>query len=454
MKIIHILLVTFLVTICGAADLQRGATFVDGQRVTAAQLHQLVDSGHVLGGFYTDKTTQTNLNATDIVLVWNPTLNGFRKVTGSALLLNNLDLFTSRYEKTNPANNDFILIQDVAGNSMAKATVTNLYAFGNQPLVSTNTNGWVNYTFMAWDGTNYWQLKASDLGSNFANFFTLTNLTAQTNVNAGDLLWIYDSSGNSNKSVRADTVGAAFARGLSGFNNLVVSRSATNQVFVSHDEIVTKNGSALNWLGLTSYNIDLTVSGAGGLDTGSQATNTWYYIYAISDGTNEAGLFSIDPNSPTLPTNYVYKTLLGAAWHNQTNTFNNFYQYNREVRIVETNLLDKACTTASTYELLASTNATNFAQMVPPIAKGARGSFGVGTASVNASVGIASQTNGIGGISFYAQTITSASGFYASPALTYAVTPFFVLLTTQQNFAWRVDDNTTKCRISISGYDL
>jgi hypothetical protein len=71
-----------------------------------------------------------------------------------------------------------------------------------------------------------------------------------------------------------------------------------------------------------SFTIDITASGANGLDTGSEATSTWYYIWAIAkdDGT-KAGLFSASYTSPTLPSGYTYKALIGAVYNTSAGNF-------------------------------------------------------------------------------------------------------------------------------------
>jgi len=77
-----------------------------------------------------------------------------------------------------------------------------------------------------------------------------------------------------------------------------------------------------------SYNISLTLDpitkqldaawaagdNAGGLDTGSRAANTWYWIWAIarSDTGNADVLLSTSNTSPVMPANYDKKRLIGA----------------------------------------------------------------------------------------------------------------------------------------------
>jgi hypothetical protein len=52
---------------------------------------------------------------------------------------------------------------------------------------------------------------------------------------------------------------------------------------------------------------------AGGLDTGTRAANTWYWLWAIARSDTGAGdfLFSVSNTSPTMPANYDKKRLIG-----------------------------------------------------------------------------------------------------------------------------------------------
>jgi len=51
--------------------------------------------------------------------------------------------------------------------------------------------------------------------------------------------------------------------------------------------------------------VDLTISGAGGLDTGSFAANTWYFIHVIKGSSGVSALGSTSATSPTLPVGYT-----------------------------------------------------------------------------------------------------------------------------------------------------
>lgn len=66
----------------------------------------------------------------------------------------------------------------------------------------------------------------------------------------------------------------------------------------------------------TDILVDITTSGANGLDTGSPATETWYAIYLIKNpftGT-VAGLFSTNFTTPTLPAGYTLYRRVGAVY--------------------------------------------------------------------------------------------------------------------------------------------
>lgn len=70
-------------------------------------------------------------------------------------------------------------------------------------------------------------------------------------------------------------------------------------------------------------NVDITASGVNGLDAGSEAANTWYYLYLIKHNTNGtvAGLFSTNPTAPTMPSGYTHRRLIGAVRNNNSSNF-------------------------------------------------------------------------------------------------------------------------------------
>jgi hypothetical protein len=101
------------------------------------------------------------------------------------------------------------------------------------------------------------------------------------------------------------------ANALTVKNNAVTPNT---KIDIAAAEVVMDNASGGNYYAENygSCTIDMTVTGAAGLDTGTIAASTWYYIYAISNGSAVSCLGSASATTPTLPTGYVYKVRLGA----------------------------------------------------------------------------------------------------------------------------------------------
>lgn len=76
----------------------------------------------------------------------------------------------------------------------------------------------------------------------------------------------------------------------------------------------------------TPITVDLTASGANGLDTGSEAANTWYYVFVIKNLTTGvvAGLLSTSLTSPVLPSGYTKKRRVGVIRNNASSNILNF----------------------------------------------------------------------------------------------------------------------------------
>jgi hypothetical protein len=71
---------------------------------------------------------------------------------------------------------------------------------------------------------------------------------------------------------------------------------------------------------------DITTGGANGLDTGSEASNTWYSIWTIWNPTSStaAALLSLSATSPTMPSGYTKKRLVGWVKNGSTGNFIEF----------------------------------------------------------------------------------------------------------------------------------
>lgn len=92
---------------------------------------------------------------------------------------------------------------------------------------------------------------------------------------------------------------------------------------------ITATSSLIEGVAVSNVSVtaDITVAGAGGLDAGSEA-NAFYYIYLICNatGSSVSALLSTNPTSPTMPTGYTKKRLIGAVYNNASLNFNQFRQ--------------------------------------------------------------------------------------------------------------------------------
>lgn len=102
---------------------------------------------------------------------------------------------------------------------------------------------------------------------------------------------------------------ASSAANITGsYKNLVGSWSSTTTATWTADAVILKNSSggpavvpALN----VSINTANTVGSLGGLDSGSLAASTWYYVHAVSNGTAPGAIISLSRTAPGLPSGYT-----------------------------------------------------------------------------------------------------------------------------------------------------
>jgi len=126
----------------------------------------------------------------------------------------------------------------------------------------------------------------------------------------------------------ATIVGLAQVNGMVGSHkNLAVLRAGVATVDVDADFIIvwdsSNNAKLLSAVNLTA---EITSSGANGLDAGSEASGTWYYIWVIYDGTTTSALLSTSATAPTLPSGYTYKALVSAVRNDGSSNFVDFNQ--------------------------------------------------------------------------------------------------------------------------------
>lgn len=104
--------------------------------------------------------------------------------------------------------------------------------------------------------------------------------------------------------------------------------------------------------------VDLNLSGVGGLDTGTKANSTWYYIWAISNGVYDRLLASTSATSPTMPSGYSYRKLIGAC---KTSSAGNVLSYRQNNDVVKFTLDTSSSSVYNGIQTIISTttNSTN-----------------------------------------------------------------------------------------------
>jgi hypothetical protein len=192
------------------------------------------------------------------------------------------------------------------------------------------------------------------------------------------------------------------------FRELVVEYASANTVTISAHELVVKSSDGTAYLlSSVSETADITVSGAGGLDTGVELANSFYYIYVIYNPTtgDVSSLLSLNRGAPymgpTLPSGYTHYALVGIA-RNSAGNFLNFRQRGRNVWMPQAG-----------YPIAASSNweTADFSQYVPDIAKTIRGYVGNTTAGDCRIAVSGSSTGAFGVVNVVTTAATTGFGF-------------------------------------------
>ena len=117
------------------------------------------------------------------------------------------------------------------------------------------------------------------------------------------------------------------------YRDLVIECTNNTQVVIKQDSKVLAD----NWEDFidvaSDITVDITASGANGLDQGVEASDTWYYIHLIKDTVNGtvAGLLSVNKENPLLPGTYNVHRCVGAVRNDGSSDFRQFIQTNMAV---------------------------------------------------------------------------------------------------------------------------
>jgi hypothetical protein len=155
-------------------------------------------------------------------------------------------------------------------------------------------------------------------GTPTVNYFSVGSPFTKNNVN--------------NELTRA----VKYSRQLSGLTLSNNATDATNDIDIAIGGCTDSTGTEI--MDLTSGITKRLDAGwsvgtnQGGLDTGSKANSTWYYLYVIKrlDTNVTDVIFSVSPTSPTLPANYSTFRKIGAVRTSGAGAILAFYQVGTE----------------------------------------------------------------------------------------------------------------------------
>jgi len=130
--------------------------------------------------------------------------------------------------------------------------------------------------------------------------------------------------------IRESNINAFMMQGnvLAQHEGLICKHVTTTTVDIDADAILLLDSTTGDGYKAESINLTLaiTTSGLLGLDTGSEANSTWYYLWVIYNGTTVSGIISTSSTAPTMPSGYTYKGLVGAVYNGSGGNLSDFHQ--------------------------------------------------------------------------------------------------------------------------------
>ena len=228
------------------------------------------------------------------------------------------------------------IVTFTAGNTNTGAATINVESTGAVTIKKKNTSGGLvdlasgdltsgNVYQIIYDGT-YWELNSQSFPAPSTFFQVANNLsegvasTMRSNLGLGSAA-LLNTSGvlqpSNNLSEVASPATALQNLGIAQPEGGIthgrkLSWASNTTITVAASSVVLKNSAGQTVkISSPSATLNSASSGANGIDTGSVANNTEYYIWGIYNGTTFASLMSLSSTAPTLPSGYTYSTLMG-----------------------------------------------------------------------------------------------------------------------------------------------
>ena len=134
----------------------------------------------------------------------------------------------------------------------------------------------------------------------------------------------------------AGMTGVSVASAAAFFKNLKIQVTSNTAATVSADLVQMANASGATISKAVSSTIGTGATGLNGLDTGTVAASTWYYVWAVSNGTTTGVVLSTSSTAPNsaITATYPYYARIGALRTAATAVLMATVQYGRRVQYV------------------------------------------------------------------------------------------------------------------------
>lgn len=190
---------------------------------------------------------------------------------------------------------------------------------------------------------------------NIANSAITTAKIANNAIDATKLDETDDYTWTGTHDYSGATVTGISANSPTGiYKGLKVLRATASTVDIDIDELIVSDGTDNSLLKNVNLTVDITSSGADGLDTGAEGSSRWYYLWVVYNDTTVAGLLSESSSSPTVPTGYDKKALVSAVFNDGSSDFIDFVQYGIDYFYTDWRVLASGSSTAQTVTLTVS----------------------------------------------------------------------------------------------------
>lgn len=161
-----------------------------------------------------------------------------------------------------------------------------------------------------------------------ALLLTEWNITGRpTSSNLVDMVTGYNT--NLSTSERYDSTATAWVSPCPCLPGVVHNKTAvtstTTATFTADYAILVNGVGGQAFLSNISQGVNTAISGAGGLDTGTLTTGTWYFLWLIHGESGTSMVMSESSTSPTLPSGYTYYVRVPGAL--KTNASNLLYYF-------------------------------------------------------------------------------------------------------------------------------